>query len=143
MTDLERKLDLLAVFHFVFGGLLVVMFLVPLIYIGLGGAFYFGALSDLSGGPEDSIKAVSLFFLFIGVLAFILGQAFAWLTIYSGKQIRRRRKISFSIILACLICLFFPLGTFLGIFTFIILSDPQTKKLYQDSQSSLIRPIMP
>ncbi|MFM6408142.1 MAG: hypothetical protein ACKPGT_27195, partial [Microcystis sp.] len=61
---------------------------------------------------------------------FILGEVFAIATIVSGRFLKRRQRYWFSFVMACILCLFTPLGTILGVFTIIVLSRQSVKELY-------------
>ena len=75
--------------------------------------------------------------LFAGIGTFIT--LFAWtvagLTLYSGRCLKRRQKRTLSLVTAGLNCLQIPLGTALGIFTFIVLNRPSVQALYRPSSS--------
>ncbi|MDJ0671770.1 MAG: hypothetical protein DWQ53_23750 [Microcystis flos-aquae DF17] len=59
-----------------------------------------------------------------------LGEVFAIATIVSGRFLKRRQRYWFSFVMACILCLFTPLGTILGVFTIIVLSRQSVKELY-------------
>lgn len=61
----------------------------------------------------------------------LLGWTTGALVIVSGRSIKRRRRRVFSLIVAGLSCLFFPFGTALGVFTFIVLLRPSVERLYR------------
>ena len=44
--------------------------------------------------------------------------------IIAGRMMAKRRRRMFCLIVAAISCLFFPLGTLLGIFTILVLSRP-------------------
>jgi hypothetical protein len=48
----------------------------------------------------------------------------------SARFLQQRRRYLFSFVVAVLLCLAFPLGTVLGVFTIIVLSRESTKELY-------------
>ncbi len=125
----QEHLNLLATFHYVVGGIGVLFACMPLLHLGFGIAFLAGAIpeaNDGSGPPEW----FGLLFVLIGGMFFIIGQAIAWGIIYSGKQLKNRRKYMFSFIVACVMCFFIPFGTVLGIFTIVVLSRESVKQLY-------------
>lgn len=51
--------------------------------------------------------------------------------IFSGRFLAAKRNYTFSFIVAALICLNFPLGTLLGVFTIIVLVRPSVKAGYE------------
>ena len=75
-------------------------------------------------------RIFGVLFAAVGGLFFLFGQAMAWLTIYSGKLLKKQQKHTFSFVIACILCVFFPFGTVLGVFTIIALQDQEVKALY-------------
>ena len=125
----QNHLNLLSTFHYVVGGLGIVFACFPLIHFVVGIAMMVGAFGSENG--DQPPVWVGFLFAAIGGIFFLLGQAIAWLTIYSGKQIKKREKYMLSFIVACIICIFVPFGTVLGIFTIIVLSRESVKQLYE------------
>jgi hypothetical protein len=58
------------------------------------------------------------------------------MTILSGRFIAKRRRKLFSLIVAGLSCLSFPLGTALGVFTFIVLLRDTIPELYGERRQA-------
>lgn len=125
----KQHLKLLSIFHYVLGGILAFFFLFPLIHLTIGILFITQSIpSDSSGNlpPQE----FGYFFAAVGAIFFILGEALAIATIVSGRFLKRRQRYWFSFVIACLLCLFTPLGTILGVFTIIVLSRQSVKELY-------------
>jgi hypothetical protein len=59
------------------------------------------------------------------------GWTLAGLLIYAGRCLARRTRRLFCLVAAGLGCLFFPLGTVLGVFTFIVLSRPTVRAVFE------------
>jgi hypothetical protein len=59
-----------------------------------------------------------------------LGWAVGILTIVSGRAIAQRKWRVFSLVMAGVNCASFPLGTLLGVFSFIVLLRPSVRALY-------------
>jgi hypothetical protein len=154
-------LKLLAIFHYVLGGLTALFSCFGLIYVVLGIVF----LSDpdttsapvittpatlpatgpgFGGGPvatqhavpfsttttPSSPATIAWVFIGVGTLALVLGWAVAGLMIYSGLSIAARRRRVFSLVVAGVMCLSFPLGTALGVFTIIVLVRDSVRAKY-------------
>jgi hypothetical protein len=130
-SDLEH-LRLLSIFHYVVGAIGVLFACFPLIHLGIGIAFVSGAFPESTNGDQPPAW-FGFLFIVIGGLFFLIGQIMAWLTIYSGSQIKKRSKYLLSFVVACIICMFVPFGTALGIFTIIVLSRESVKQLYGKS----------
>jgi len=105
--------------------------LFPLIHVGLGMAMLNGSMGfeELeSGSPPDMIGWV-----FIGVASFIIliMQCNGICLICSGRSLAQQKRYMFSMIMACFLCLSFPFGTALGVFTLIVLNRESVKQGYE------------
>jgi hypothetical protein len=58
----------------------------------------------------------------------------------SGLFLRARRHRTFSMVVAAINCLHIPIGTALGVFTFIVLGRESVRKLYRPSRLASGRP---
>ena len=76
--------------------------------------------------PREIIPVLIAFYVFGGVFLIAL----CICNIISGLQIRKRKGRIFSFVVAGVNCMQFPLGTALGVFTFIVLSRPSVKTSY-------------
>ena len=120
--DLEQ-LRLLSVFHYVVAGITALFSLLP------GFQLVFGLLMA-SGrfAPEDEgsrifgclMAGCASFLLFTGVgLAAAIGLA--------GQSIAQRRRYTYILVVAGVLCVFVPLGTILGVLTFVVLVRPSVR----------------
>lgn len=151
--DFRRKadqdhLDLLGVFHLVWGLLAVIgllgLWAHYLIFDAVFEklppegfrvpAFPPGANSD-SSPPRDVVVfprelfsgALHYFYIFFaGVL--VAGMV---LNLIAWRSLKSRRHRIFTLVLSGLNCLWVPFGTVLGIFTFIVLLRPTVRELYE------------
>ena len=126
----DQHLRLLAIFHYVWGGLIALASSITLIHITLGIVMLVNPAAFNSPGQPPTPNFVGWMFLLIGLAILLLGWTLGGLTIYSGRCLKQRRGHVFSLILAGIHCLSFPLGTALGIFTFIVLLRPTVKAEY-------------
>jgi hypothetical protein len=124
-----EHLRLLAIFHFVAGGLLVLFGFIPVIYIVLGVAMLNGKLPSNPGSPPPPAQ-VGYIFIAMGSIFMALGWALATCLIISGRFLQKRRNYMFSFVIAAISCLQIPFGTLLGIFTIIVLSRDSVKAIY-------------
>jgi hypothetical protein len=129
MNNDRQHLKLLSIFHYIVGGILAFFFLFPLIHFTIGLLIITESISVHSSGNLPP-QAAGYFFAVVGGLFFILGEVFAIATIVSGRFLKRRQRYWFSFVMACILCLFTPLGTILGVFTIIVLSRQSVKDLY-------------
>ena len=132
----EDHLRLLAIFHYVWGGLTLAYSLFFGIYLALGlFALSNPAVFDGKGAQSDPMGAQFMGTLFTAIGG--AGMAFALvagaLTIYAGRSLARRERFNLCFVMACINCLSVPLGTVLGVFTLIVLNRPTVKALFDPS----------
>ncbi|HTD67934.1 MAG TPA: hypothetical protein VK846_15525 [Candidatus Limnocylindria bacterium] len=125
-TQDEDHLRLLSIFHYVLGGLVALGSCFALIYVVLGIVFM-ATNANQSGGPPAALGAALTVF---GVVFLIVGWTMAGLLIWAGRCLAQRTKYTFCLVVAVLSCFFFPLGTALGVFTFIVLMRPSVKPFF-------------
>jgi hypothetical protein len=127
MNNSDRKyLKLLSIFHYLLGGLNLVISIGYVVYM----VWFWNFLSttretDLttSQAPYNSILTIWFFWpLIIFTYSICL--------IVSGRLLTNREGYWFSFVVACIECLVFPLGTILGIITLIILLRDSVRTLY-------------
>jgi hypothetical protein len=130
--DLEH-LRLLSIFHYIMGGIMAFFASIPLIHVAVG-IFFMLAPRFLphSANHADSLPPafLGLFFVIFGSLFMLLGWTLALLTILSGRNLARRTRPTFCFVVACLLCLWIPFGTVLGVFTIIVLNRESVKSLF-------------
>lgn len=128
--DIEQ-INLLAVFHYIVGGIGVLISCMPLIHVGVG-IFLISSPETFNQQQNQPPPPEWFGYLFagIGVLFFLIGQAISLSIIYSGRCLHKKQKYMFSFVMACIGCIFFPIGTILGVFTIIVLSRDSAKELY-------------
>jgi hypothetical protein len=115
----KKYLDLLAVFHYVVGGLAFMVSLFFTIHITLGLAILVNP--QAFDGAEPPPAFLGCFIAGIGVTVLLFFWAYAALTAYAGRCLARRRRYVLCLVSAAISCLFSPFGTVLGIFTIILL----------------------
>ncbi len=88
-------------------------------------------------GPhhKDTFVATLLGFVFatLGSPAVLTGWTMGAATIYSGRCIMKRRRRMLSLVMAGIMCVFFPFGTALGVFTLVLLMRPSVTELYGEA----------
>ena len=123
----EQHLQLLAIFHYVVGGLTAFFACFPLIHLTIGLAMVFGGFP---GNQPPPPQFVGWLFIILGGGFFIVGQTLAICIIIAGRFLARRKHYLFVFVVACCECLFMPFGTILGVFTIILLSRESAKSAF-------------
>ena len=131
----KRHIGLLSVFHFIVGGgrLLISMLYLLLILFARHGMNKFDALAVQPGSeqvPSASMTQDPQNFLWLFGVVFLFVTFSALLTIYVGWRMRKYKSRPLTLMNAVINCLFFPIGTVLGIFTLTILFRDSVKSLY-------------
>jgi len=126
-------LKLLTVFHYVVGSLTVVFSSIFIVHIVMGISFITHPEMWNSGKDNAPPAFLGYFIAAIGAIIVLTGWTMGILTIYSGRCIKNRKKWMFSSVMAGINCAFFPFGTALGIFTFIVLLRDSVKQIYGKS----------
>ena len=123
-----EHLNLLAVFHYVVGGIGFFFACFPLIHLFFGIAMITGALDNHKGEAPPAF--VGYFFVIIAAFFILMGWGAAACTVISGRLIAKRKRRMFSFVLGAILCVFMPFGTVLGVFTIIVLNKDSVKELY-------------
>jgi hypothetical protein len=124
----QQHLELLAIFHYIFGGLSALCACFPLMYLGIGVAMLSGAFNDGGNAPPEEMGWI---LAVIGAVLAILGWTMSACIIVAGRKLTRRESHTFCTVVAALMCLSVPLGTALGVFTLIVLMRPSVKELFE------------
>jgi hypothetical protein len=132
--DLEH-LKLLAIFHYVKAGLIALGSMLGLLYVALGVTMIVTPLpapAPGTPGPPPAFPVVmGWFFVVFGGAIVVIGSTIAILVLIAGRCLARRRRWTYSFVVACILCANMPLGTVLGIFTILVLLRPTVKDLFE------------
>ena len=132
-VDLSH-LKVLAICHYVAGGLVILFSSIGLIYVAIGLMFTSGAMK---GGPNPPPPQVGWIFVGMGSLFTCLGCLAGIANIISARFMQKRRRRLFSLVIAGIDCAWFPIGTVLGVFTFLVLLRTSVKLLYERGRTSV------
>ena len=127
MTQDEQHLDLLAIFHYVVGGLLALFPCIFLIHVSIGVAMLLGAFD---GATQPPPKAVGWLFVIIPSLVILAVWMFAGFIIAAGRKLKRRKAHTFCMVVAGVECMLMPFGTVLGVFTLVVLTKDPVRALF-------------
>ena len=127
------QLELLSIFHYVLGGIMMLFSTMPIMHVIMGAAIVSG---DFFGKAKDTPPA------FFGWMFIIMGSVFilfGWISsvciIIAGRKLKRRKGRVFCMVVGGIECMFMPFGTVLGIFTLIILNKDSVKEIFDQSES--------
>ncbi len=125
----NEHLRLLSIFHYVVGGIMALVACIPIIHVLLG-TFLIASPHLFGTGNNAPPAFVGWLFLVLGGCFITVGWVFAALVITAGRSIAARKRYTFCFAIACVECLWMPLGTCLGIFTLLVLNRPSVKALF-------------
>ena len=128
MNQDEQHLNLLAIFHYVLGAMVIFGSSFILIYVAMGAAMVCGAFG---GGRDAPPKEVGWLFVGIGSAGVVFGWTLGILIVVAGRKLHRRASKTFCTVIAVIECVaLMPLGTALGIFTMVVLMRESVVKLF-------------
>ncbi len=134
MSEDERYLRVLSVFHYVVGGIGGVFACIPIIHLVIGVLMVTGVMDGESGKGPPAI--VGWVFILIGGAMITAGWSFAVCMILAGRCLWKRKWYTFCLVMAAIACTFMPFGTVLGVFTIIVLSRPTVKALFEAKETT-------
>jgi|SRR5580693_532382 hypothetical protein len=139
--DLEH-LRLLSIFHYVLAGMVALFSLFPVFHLVLGIAMLTGRLPNQQGDHTAEVIAGSLFVAFAASWM-VCGFTIAVCLALAGRFLAQRRRYLFCLVMAGVSCMFAPVGTLLGVFTFLVLLRPSVKELFGESSQPAAAPADP
>ena len=131
MTQDEQHLDLLAIFHFIVGGLMALFPCFGFIHVGIGIAMLCGAFE---GGNEAPPRAFGWLLVVFPGMIIVAAWTLAGFVIAAGRKLKQRRAYTFCLVMAAIECIFMPLGTVLGVFTILVLMRESVKEMFAVNQ---------
>lgn len=121
-------LKILAIFHYVYAGLVALCGCCLSVYMVPGLIFATAAHDpNMQNPPPRELGYVMIGFAGLGMLV-VWGSAA--LIALSGRKLQQRSGHLFCTIIAGVMCLFVPVGTILGIFTLVVLMRPSVKQAF-------------
>ena len=112
-------------------GLAALFSFFPLLYTALGVIFIFAARRGTAKpGEELPPEFLGWIFAVVGALLFVIGIVMAICILIAGRSLALRKRYTFTLVIACIECLFVPFGTILGVFTIVALSRESIRELF-------------
>jgi hypothetical protein len=131
MNDNAQHLKLLSIFYYIYAALSAVGGCFPIIYLLIGIVMLVAPDSFDDDDPPPEVVAWML------IIFACLGIALLWTAaicmVVVGRSLTHRRRYVFIMVVAGLICLQVPIGTVLGVFTFLVLLRPEVKEMFYDT----------
>lgn len=131
----QEQLNLLAIFHYIIGGIAALVSCVPVIHLVIGIFLVAAGSSELEAKGEEVPVALGWLFVIVPVCIILVGLSISICILMAGRNLQRHKAHTFCFTVAVLECLFFPLGTVLGVFTIIVLNRFSVKALFQSNHA--------
>lgn len=128
-----EHLRILGICYYVSGGLSIFWSSFVLLYVAFGLALAIGA--GLAAHKTDEAIVASVIgavVAIVGLFILLIGWTLGGLSLYVGRALGQRRYRTLTLVVAAVHCLWIPIGTLLGIFTFVVLLRPSVMRLYDE-----------
>ncbi len=129
MNPDRDHLKLLAMFHVLLGALCAFFVLVPISHLFFGISMLTGIWPPGSPEPGPESWAGWILVTSAGFMIFA-AVSMAALAVLAAVSLANEKRHGLCVAVACLECVFFPLGTILGIATLMVLFRPSGKELF-------------
>jgi len=123
--DLEH-IKLLAIFHYVVAGMTALFACIPFLHFFMGLALTTGAFPD----TDPEAQTVGVFIMVFAGLFIFAGWTLAALIAFAGRNLQKRTRYIYCLVMAGVECIFMPFGTVLGVFTIIVLMRDTVKEIF-------------
>lgn len=135
----EEHLKLLVLFHRIYGIMVIVFSLLGVGYIFLlrfifsfsKNSSHFTYSNVVQSYPAEIINIYAIILVVIIVICITIGVC----NLLSAQYIKKRKLRIFSIVVACVDCISFPLGTIIGVLTLVVLLRNSVIELYEPLKS--------
>lgn len=124
-----KNLDLLALFHYIVGGITALFSCLPFIHVFMGVAMLSGKFFKESNGAEPP-ALFGWMFVVMGSIFILLGWSLAVCMIIAGRRLKARKSRVFCMVIAGIECIIMPFGTVIGVFTLVVLNKDSVKALF-------------
>ncbi|MDD5719358.1 MAG: hypothetical protein PHQ53_06685 [Candidatus Krumholzibacteria bacterium] len=133
MNRHAENLRLLAIFHFVYAGLILLGSLVPVFWLLVASLWWPELAGEIGREPAVlPVAAVGALGLVAGGFAIILAWVWVGVVVAAGRSLLARRRHTFCMVVAAVACLQMPLGTLLGVASLILLNQDGVRALFAE-----------
>ena len=122
----EQHLRLLSIFHYVLGAVFALFSCFPVLYLAIG----IIGLTEWETLEDEMTRFVCVMLTIIPTAIILAGWTFAICLFSAARFLAGRTHYVFCYVIACIACVFVPLGTALGVFTIIVLVRPSVKSMF-------------
>ena len=127
----KQQLELLALFHYIYGGLVILFSCFPFIHLFMGLAMLFaGPAAADSGEDAAALSIIGMIFIAVPLLIIGTGWLLGAFIIFSGRRLQKLEGRTFCTVIAGIECALMPIGTVLGVFTLMALTKDSVKALF-------------
>jgi len=127
----QDHINVLAVIHYIYGGLIALTSCFFLIHFFMGLYIASNPSAFASPGQTPPPAGFGAIFMVIGGAFVLGGWTIGGFTAYAGRCLARRRSYTLILVVSCLNCLAVPIGTALGVFTLVVLMRPSVKASFE------------
>ena len=137
MDRRHEHVRLLAIFHFIYAGLIVAGSLVPIVWL-LFASIWWPELANEVERESGDLPVMASGALAMGFASFGILLAWIWagVLVFAGRSLLTLRRHTFCMVVAGLACLSVPLGTALGISTLVILNRQDVIQLFRGDETA-------
>jgi hypothetical protein len=132
MDQDTEHLKLLSIFHYVAAGMVALFACIPFLHFFMGLALATGAF----GETDSEALPIGIGLMIFAGLFILAGWTGATLIALAGRNLQRRRRYTYCLVVAGLECIFMPVGTVLGVFTIIVLMRDSVKEMFGQTVNS-------
>ncbi|BDS05832.1 hypothetical protein NT6N_08720 [Oceaniferula spumae] len=129
-----EHLRMLSIGHYILAGITALFACFPIIHLFMGAAMMTGGFGGSSVPAHEKQMMQMMGGIFVGIASLIIlsGWALAVMNFVVARRIVRRESRTLCMVVSGINCLNMPLGTVLGVFTFVVLGRPQVAKSFDD-----------
>ena len=137
MTERERveeHIKVLSILYYINAGMHLFGVLGGIFYAAMGAVFR--TMVEAMPARDESAEFVKVFvwfFVALGGAIACVSLVGAVCNFLSARWLRAKTHRTFSLVVAAITCINIPLGTVLGVFTFIILAKPEALEMYDEA----------